>query len=66
MADQPRKGRERHCWVCGESMGWIEDRHFVVGEDTCGKSDCEREARHQAEYERQQAHEDLDRDRGWS
>jgi len=45
MSDTPKpKSRERFCWVCGDSMGPIEDRYFDRL-DTCGKRDCEREAR---------------------
>lgn len=59
-----RKSRERHCWFCGESMGVIEDRYYERG-DTCGKPECEREARYQAQAARDEAHEQLDRDMGW-
>src|SRR5690348_11005910 len=41
----------RHCWFCGDELGVIEDRHYQRG-DTCGKPECEREARDQAQYER--------------
>lgn len=65
MAEQqPKKGRERHCWNCGASLGWIEDR-FYDRTDTCGASECEREAHREAVIERDEAHERLDRDMGW-
>lgn len=60
-----RPGKERFCWCCGESMGFVENRHYERG-DTCGKPACEREAREAEQMERDQAHEDLDRDRGWN
>jgi hypothetical protein len=60
MTDKP-KGKERHCWNCGENMGFVEDRHWSRG-DTCGKRECEREALAQDEAERDDAHERLDRD----
>lgn len=60
----PPKARERRCWVCGESMGIIQDRHYERS-DTCGKTECEREARYAAEAEREEAHDRLDRDIGW-
>jgi hypothetical protein len=59
------KGKERHCWNCGESMGFVEDRHWSRA-DTCGKRECDREAREQDRHEREEAHERLDRDMGWS
>lgn len=33
--------------------------------DTCGKPECNREASYDAAAEREQAHEQLDRDNGW-
>ena len=63
-APKPHKARERHCWFCGASMGVIEDRYYDRG-DTCGKLECDREARHAAQAERDDAHERLDRDMGW-
>jgi hypothetical protein len=59
-----RKGRERHCRNCGDSLGFVEDRHWHRG-DTCGKPECDREAREQDQAEREEAHERLDRDMGW-
>lgn len=56
--------RMRYCFNCGEPMGVIEDRNYERS-DTCGKRECEREARVQHEAERRDAHEQLDRDRGW-
>ena len=56
--------KERHCWFCGASMGVIENRHYCSG-DTCGRAECEREARHSAQVERYEARDRLDRDMGW-
>lgn len=64
MTDKKPLGKERHCWNCGESMGYIENRYYDRS-DTCGKQECDREARHSAEAERHEAHERLDRDMGW-
>lgn len=63
---EPKKfpGKERFCWCCGESMGWVENRYYDRG-DTCGKLDCDKEARYQAQQEREEAHEMLDRNNGW-
>lgn len=58
------KSRERFCWNCGNSLGVIEDRYYDRG-DTCGNAECNREARNQAYAERDEAHEQLDRDMGW-
>ena len=55
---------ERFCWNCGESMGLVASK-FYDSRDTCGKAECEREARYAAEAERSEAHEQLDRDMGW-
>lgn len=54
----------RHCFNCGAEMGVIEDKHYDR-RDTCGARECEREARYEAEAERSEAHEQLDRDMGW-
>jgi hypothetical protein len=64
MTDATPKKRERFCWVCGDSRGIIDDRNYLRS-DTCGMPSCEREARDQERAEREEAHERLDRDRGW-
>lgn len=58
------KAKERFCWNCGASVGVIENRYYD-SRDTCGATECNREAQHQAEAERAEAHERLDRDMGW-
>lgn len=58
-------GKIRHCWVCGEDMDIIEDRYFDR-HDTCGKQECEREAREEARAEREDAHRKLDEENGWN
>lgn len=55
----------RHCWVCETELGMIERRHYDP-QDTCGSRECDREARDMAQAERDEAHERLDRDMGWS
>jgi hypothetical protein len=52
----------RHCWNCGDEMGVYADYDRM---DTCGKQECEREVRNQMQGEREEAHEQLDRDMGW-
>lgn len=54
----------RYCWNCGSELGVIENR-FYDRSDTCGDPKCLREARDQAIAERDEAHEQLDRDMGW-
>lgn len=57
-------GRVRHCWNCGADMGFIENR-FYDRRDTCGKHECDREARDAFEEERQAAHDRVDEDFGY-
>ncbi len=53
-----------HCEFCGDDLGEeIDKRH---GETiTCGKLACERRLREEQQADREEAHEQLDRDRGW-
>lgn len=57
-------GKQRHCWHCGADMGFIENR-FYDSRDTCGSAECERSARDADQQERDEAHEQLDREMGW-
>jgi hypothetical protein len=52
----------RYCFNCGEELGCYRDYDRL---DTCGKQECEAEARGAAHAERFEAHEQLDRDMGW-
>jgi hypothetical protein len=52
----------RYCFNCGEELGCYADHDQF---DTCGKSECNREAQRAVAAEREEAHERLDRDRGW-
>lgn len=54
----------RYCWFCGDELGVLSRAEWEHG-DTCGKSECEREAQYAREVERAEAHETLDRDMGW-
>jgi hypothetical protein len=58
------KPRRHYCWYCGKDMG-VFDRRFCETTDTCGDRECERAARDAAAQERDEAHEQLDRDMGW-
>jgi hypothetical protein len=53
----------RHCFNCGAELGDYADYHPL---DTCGKPECVRAAAEAVLRERQEAHEQLDHDRGWS
>lgn len=52
----------RHCFFCGDEIGVYADYDNL---DTCGKLECNRETRHASQAEREEAHEQLDRDLGW-
>lgn len=54
----------RHCFYCGDEIGVYADNHYDPL-DTCGKQECNREASAAARQERDDAHEQLDRDLGW-
>jgi hypothetical protein len=58
------KVRMRYCCICGDMMGVIEAKYYD-SRDTCGKMSCDREMRDAQEAERAEAHEQLDRDRGY-
>lgn len=45
-------------------MGFIEDR-FYDRRDTCGRRECDLNAREQDRAERDDAHDKLDRDMDW-
>ena len=68
MPDTDKKpmplGKVRHCWNCGADMGFIENRYYDRG-DTCESPECNRAARDAEQAERDEAHEQLDRDNGW-
>ena len=52
-----------HCEICGAALPIPEVRQ---GETvTCGRAECDREARAIAQQERDEAHEELDRQMGW-
>lgn len=52
----------KHCAWCGEYLGEACDNE----PESCGKPECNREVRDMQEADRQEAHEQLDRDMGWS
>lgn len=55
--------RRHHCFNCGEDIGaW--DR-FCEQLDHCGKQECQRAANDAYAQEREEAHEQLDRDMGY-
>ena len=56
--------KERFCFYCGDSMGFIEDR-FYERRDSCGKLACAREEREALQEDRENAHRELDERMGW-
>ena len=54
--------KRRFCFNCGADIGSYADYDHL---DTCGSRECERAARDAAAQEREEAHEQLDRDMGW-
>lgn len=59
----PRTPKMQHCWNCGKELGIYVA--YYGDRDTCGDKECSREARIDEQAEREQEHEQLDRDRGW-
>jgi hypothetical protein len=53
----------QHCCYCGAELGIYEKYHGDL--DTCGARECEREMHSMLQAERDEAHEQLDRDMGW-
>jgi hypothetical protein len=52
------------CEYCGDDLGGFVDKRY--GEPvTCGKRECERWAYEDTRIDREDAHERLDRMRGW-
>ena len=65
MSDKPKPtAKMRHCCNCCAELGVIERRHYDPL-DTCGQQECERAAQDADAAERDEAHEQLDRNMGW-
>ena len=59
----PKNGSIQYCAYCGDEMGvW---NSFSTSYDTCGKRECDRDAKDCEEEERGRAHEELDMNMGW-
>lgn len=56
--------RMRYCAQCGCELGMFDDRHYERT-DTCGKAECERNARDEELARREEAHDELDKLNGW-
>ena len=54
-----------YCFNCGEELGVFRTKQRQSDLDTCGASDCNREARNKLAAIREEAHEELDRMNGW-
>ncbi len=57
-----RTPKMRHCFNCGKELGVYADYDRM---DDCGARECTRAARDALAQEREEAHEQLDRDNGW-
>lgn len=55
--------KERFCFNCGTPIPG--DNYQYDRFDTCGAMECEYVARDERQGERDEAHEQLDRDMGW-
>lgn len=64
MTEQQKPQRRHHCAYCGQDLG-IWDARYCDRNDTCGEPECNRNAREEAQAEREEAHDRLDRDMGW-
>lgn len=53
----------QYCFYCGEKLGVYDN--FGERYETCGKPECEREARDCQAQDHAEAHEQLDRDMGY-
>lgn len=60
--EHPKQLQMRHCFYCGAELGRYKDFDPL---DTCGKSECNREAGAAARQQRQDAHDRLDHVMGW-
>lgn len=58
----PREPKERFCFNCGTRMGVYADYDRM---DDCGSQECQRIVRECHAQEREEAHEQLDRDMGY-
>lgn len=53
----------QYCCYCGKELGVYDAPPFNL--DTCGAKECERFAAEMDAQDRAEAHEKLDRERGW-
>lgn len=61
--DKPMK--MKHCAYCGDELGLVAHDSYFREPEPCGKRECQREVTAMYRDEREQAHEQLDRDMGW-
>jgi hypothetical protein len=59
------KPKMHHCFNCGEELGVYASQSCFNELEDCGKLECTRAARDCYQAEREEAHEQLDRDMGW-
>lgn len=58
-----RSSKMQHCWYCGAELGVYVA--YYGDRETCGETECVRAVRDAELAERDEAHEQLDQDRGW-
>lgn len=59
----PRTPTMQHCFNCGAELG--EYVHYHGDIECCGERECQREMHAAYREQREEAHEQLDRDMGW-
>lgn len=57
------KQKMKHCAWCGDELGMGDG--WLSEPESCGKPECNREVRGMMQQEREEAHEQLDRNMGW-
>lgn len=55
-----------YCFNCGAELGLFSGKQRQRDLDTCGKPECNREARNTLAEERERAHQELDDMNGWN
>ena len=59
----PAIAKMQHCDYCGAEIGvFVKQWREVL---SCGERECDRHVRDIEQQEREEAHEQLDRERGW-
>lgn len=59
------KEKMKHCAWCGDEIGMASYATGLNDPESCGKKECNREVNGMYQAERDEAHEQLDRDMGY-